>query len=374
MPWLERNTMSLRGEFVQLARLQRFSFAELCRRFGISRKTGYKWCRRHSTTANLGDQSRRPTHSPRRTATEIEGRVVDLRQQHPAWGARKLRKVLQTRGVNAVPATSTITDILRRHGLIAPEEALKHSAWQRFERAEPNELWQMDFKGYFATDAGNCHPLTIVDDHSRYAVGLFACGDERTQTVRERLTNVFRRYGLPRALLTDNGPPWGSAGADESHTALTVWLLQVGVPVLHGRPYHPQTQGKDERFHRTLKTEVLHTRFGGLAQCQQRFDGWRHEYNWVRPHQALALEVPGSRYQPSRRAYPEKLPAAEFAPGQEVRKVEANGIIRLWGRRWKVGRAFAGLNVAIEPSLEDGKYAVRFNGLKVKTLDRRAGE
>src|SRR5205807_4484324 len=151
--------------------------------------------------------------------------------------------------------------------------------FERFERAAPNELWQMDYKGHFATRAGRCHPLTVVDDHSRYAVGLRACGDERGGTVQAELTAIFRQYGLPERMLMDNGSPWGS-DALHRHTWLTVWLLELGVAVSHGRPYHPQTQGKDERFHRTLTAEVIGRRaFADLAECQRRFDAWRVVYN-----------------------------------------------------------------------------------------------
>jgi transposase InsO family protein len=345
--------------------------ARLCRRFEISRQTGYKWLKRQKTECNLEDHSRRPIHSPTQTPAPMEANVVKLRREHPAWGARKLRKVLLNEGVLDVPATSTITGILHRHKLIVADESVKHKAWQRFERPEPNELWQMDFKGYVDTDTKACHPLTVLDDHSRYAVGLFACGDEQTNTVRARLTAIFQRYGMPLAILSDNGPPWGGTNSTERYSKLSVWLMTLGIKVLHGRPRHPQTQGKDERFHRTLKAEVLCDRFTGLLQCQKRFDGWREEYNWKRPHEALELDVPGSHYRPSVRAYQEKPIQFELAPGQVARTVENNGMIRMWGRRWKVGQAFIGLKVAVEPTTEDGIYQVLYNGLKVKKLDQR---
>jgi transposase InsO family protein len=372
MPWKASDLVSLRDEFVLLALQDGRNMSRLCERFEISRKTGYKWLKRHKFDQGLADHSRRPKKSPRRTAAEVEARVIELRRQHPAWGGRKLRKVLVTRGMLNVPATSTVTDILHRHGLILPEESAKHKAWQRFEHSEPNALWQMDFKGPVATDSGQCHPLTMLDDHSRYAVGLFACSNQRAQTVQAWLIHAFRRYGVPRAILADNGPPWGTVHSEEGHTELSVWLMRVGVEMWHGRPYHPQTQGKDERFHRTLKTEVLWARFAGLTQCQTRFDDWRQEYNWVRPHEALGLEVPGSRYRQSARKFSENLRKTEYSSEQEVRKVEANGLIRYKMKKWKIGKAFSGLNVAVEPAAEDGKCDVRFNGIKIKTLDLKA--
>jgi transposase InsO family protein len=372
MPWEARGTVSLREEFVRLASNQLCNFSQLCGRFHVSRKTGYKWLKRFAAggVAGLADRSRRPHLSPERTRDEIEKAAVALRITHPAWGARKLRHVLIARGIRSVPAVSTINDVLHRHHLIKPEQAAAHRAFQRFEREQPNEVWQMDYKGYFKTDSGSCHPLTVLDDHSRYALGVSACADERSATVRERLTAIFRCYGLPLAILCDNGPPWGTAGAEERHTELTIWLMQLGVRILHGRPYHPQTQGKDERFHRTLKAEVLWQRFADLAQCQKRFDAWREEYNWVRPHQALGLQVPGKRYTPSPRSYPEKLP--EIEPSGQARSVDRNGSISVWSRRWKIGQAFRGQLVTLEPTQTDGVWSVRFHGQEIKQLNRRS--
>lgn len=374
MPWKARNTVSLREEFVRLASQADRNMTQLCERFGIARNTGYKWLRRFSAapTAALQDRSRRPHLSPEKTSADMEAAVVAARKKHPVWGGRKLRCVLQREHQTGVPAKSTITDILHRHGLIAAVESQKRGAFERFERAAPNELWQMDFKGHFATDEARCHPLTVLDDHSRYAVGLIACDNERTETVKQCLTGVFRRHGVPQAMLCDNGPPWGTAGAEERHTELTVWLMQVGVKILHGRPCHPQTQGKDERFHRTLRNEVLWDRFHGLADCQTRFDGWSYEYNWVRPHEALGMKVPGDRYRPSERTFPEVLPRAEYGPNQMVRKVDSSGSISAWNESWKIGKAFVGQRVALEPSEEDGVWNVLFHGLLAKKLDRRS--
>lgn len=373
MPWKARSAVSLREEFVRLAG-QGEAMAALCRRFGISRKTGYKWVSRCKAWGweGLQDHSRRPHSSPAKSADTLEVRVVELRQRYPAWGGRKLRKLLEREDWQPLPASSTITEILHRHALIFPEESQKHQAFQRFERAQPNELWQLDFKGHVAMGSGRCHPLTMLDDHSRYAVGLFACGDERTQTVQERFRVVFRRYGLPQAILCDNGPPWGSAGGEEKHTELTVWLMQQGVRVLHGRAYHPQTQGKDERFHRTLKNEVLWDCFADLLESQKRFDQWRKEYNWVRPHEALGMDVPGTRYQCSKREFVEHPQEPEYDSGQLVRKVDASARISLWNQSWKIGKPFAGHRILIEPTPIDHLWDVYFYGIKIQTLDRRS--
>jgi transposase InsO family protein len=286
MPWKEVSAMLLREEFVVLARAAPANVAELCRRFGISRKTGYKWLAREQAGGkrSLVDASRRPHASPLQTSAAVEALVVKWRQAHPAWGGRKLRARLLQLGESQVPAASTIQAILRRHGLIDPVESTKHHAWQRFEYESPNDLWQMDFKGHFAmTSHTRCHPLTVLDDHSRFSLTLLACENEQTATVQNGLTATFRRYGLPRRMLADNGSPWGCGGV-HSYTPLAVWLIRLGVRVMHGRPYHPQTQGKEERFHRTLQAEVLQgAQFDDLRDCQQKFDRWRDVYNLERP-------------------------------------------------------------------------------------------
>jgi transposase InsO family protein len=282
MPWQELSVMDQREEFVRLALATGTNKKELCRRFGISRSNGYKWLRRYAAQGRTGlaDRSRRPHRSPQRTEEAMEAEVLRIRaKSNGAWGGRKIAKVMRRNGLEAVPAESTITEILRRHGKLEQRAAEHPGSYRRFERAHPNELWQMDFKGHFAVSRGRCHPLTVIDDHSRYALAVDACGDERDMTVRERLTAVFRRYGLPFVMLMDNGPPWGDSGA-QPFTSFTIWLMQLGVRVTHGRPYHPQTQGKDERFHRTLTAEVLSaSSFRDLSECQSAFDAWRQIYN-----------------------------------------------------------------------------------------------
>jgi transposase InsO family protein len=274
-------------------------------------------------------------------------------------------------GHETVPAASTITDILRRHDLIDPQKAQKHRAWQSFEAPAANDLWQMDFKGHFSMAQGRCHPLTSLDDYSRYALCLAACSDEKGVTVQERLRAVFRRYGLPRRLLLDNGSPWG---ADERHiyTPLTVWLIRLGIMVIHSRPYHPQTLGKEERFHRSLKAEV--TQYCGdlsLELCQQRFDQWREVYNCRRPHEALKMQVPASRYQPSPRRFPEKLPPIEYGPQDALRKVQANGWISFRNREYRLSKAFRGEYVALRPTQTDGLWEAFFCNQKIDQIDLR---
>ncbi len=373
MPWEEVSVMSQRKEFVKLAQAEGANVRELCRRFGISPTTGYKWLSRFDGggEAGLADLPRRPCCSPRRTRAEVEELVLKVRDAHPAWGGRKLRAWLLARKHELLPSPSTITAILRRHGRIDPTESAKHRAWQRFEHQAPNHLWQMDFKGHFALMEGRCHPLTVLDDHSRFSLGLEACGDERTQTVQQRLTRIFRRFGLPERMVMDHGAPWG-LDADHRYTPLTVWLLRLGIGVSHGRPYHPQTQGKDERFHRTMKAEVLRgDPFRDMKHCQEAFDTWREVYNLERPHQALEMATPASRYQVSHRPFPEQLQLVEYGPEDKVRRVQDQGRFTWKGRKVKISTAFKGLPVAVRPTSTDGLWEVFFMTNKIRQIDLR---
>ncbi len=254
-----------------------------------------------------------------------------------------------------------MTAILRRHGCIAPLQTTKHDDCQRFEAVQPNVLWQMDFKGDFALMDGRCYPLTILDDYSRFSLALEACSHQRRDIVQKHLTTTFRRYGLPQRLLTDNGGPWGSCGND-GHTELAVWLIRLGIRLSHSRVCHPQTLGKDERFHRTLQTELIATQtFSSLDHCQRSFDRWPLIYNFDRPHEALALAVPASRYVPSPRSYPEILPTIEYNSTDIVRKVQAKGEISFHGIEFKIGKAFRGHCIALRPTTTDGLYNVFFS-------------
>jgi transposase InsO family protein len=364
--------MSERHEFVLLASQSGANIRQLCRRFSISPTTGYKWIDRFDNNAmNLADRSRRPHNSPTRTAAEIENIVVQLRREHPSWGGTTLAQRLHDQGHQSVPAPSTITDILRRRQLLDPKESDKHRAFQRFERAAPNQLWQMDFKGEFAIARGRCYPLTVLDDHSRFALAVQACARNTRNNTERALIAVFRRYGLPDEITCDNGSPWGTQGRGY-YTKLTVWLMRLGIAVHHSRPNHPQTQGKNERFHRTLKAEVLRYQQGDtLAAWQAHFDRWRYIYNNERPHQALDLKVPASRYQPSRRSFPRRLPAIEYGPTDIVRKVRGYGHIKYHGRELIVGSAFRGLPVALRPTTTDGLFDVFFCHQKIKQLNLR---
>jgi transposase InsO family protein len=371
MPWREVSALDQRREFVRLALQDGANRRELCRRFGISPDVGYKWLARHRAgETDLADRSRRPRRMPARCEASIEALALAVRDAHPAWGARKIARCLSREG-HAPPAISTVHAILRRHGRVNPPAGKPGQPYQRFEMEAPNLLWQMDFKGHMPLgDGASCHPLTVIDDHSRYALCLAACANEQGATVRMHLETAFRLYGLPEAMFVDNGGPWGFTLA-EPWTRLGVWLLKLGVRLIHSRPYHPQSRGKNERFHRTLKAEVFaFTSFKDLTAVQRAFDQWRALYNLERPHEALDQDVPVSRYRPSPKTMPESLPEVEYDADQLVRSVSTTkAYVSFKGRLWKVPQAFCGERLAIRPLNVDGKYGVFFAAHQVAAID-----
>lgn len=378
MVWMEKSKVSLRQEFVRLASQDGENKRELCRRFGISPKTGYKWLTRAGakgpTAQALADRSRRPHTSPARSPDAVERAVLALRREHPAWGGRKIARRLGDLG-QAQLAPSTVTHILHRHGLIAPEASRASQPWQRFEHDVPNSLWQIDFKGHFATLAGRCHGLTLLDDHSRFSLLLSALPRTDTAPVQAQLIQAFERYGLPLRINADNGSPWGSPSAGgRSLSELAVWLIRLGVRVSFSAPYHPQTNGKLERFHRSLDVEVIAGRsFQDHASVQCAFDAWRQTYNCERPHEALQLAVPAQRYRVSALSYPQHLRDIEYPSGDTVLTVGWNGFIRFHGHRLRTSTALHRLPIGIRPHPEhDGVHDVYFCHQRFMQIDLHA--
>jgi transposase InsO family protein len=360
-----------RLEFCVLAETGLVPLAELCRRFGIKRDTGYKWLARFRAEGGegLGDRSRRPRSSPARTGDAVEELVCQVREAHSAWGGRKIRGSLLRQGQRRVPAASTITEILRRRDLLS--EPSRPHAYCSFEHPAPNVLWQMDFKGAFSlTDGRRVHTLGVLDDHSRFNLCLHACPNERTLTVKSLLVATFCHYGLPQAMLMDNGSPWGNNWA-EPWTPLTVWLVDMGITVVHSRPFHPQTAGKEERFHWTLDLEVIRTRptWDDYPQVQAAYDRWRPIYNHHRPHQSLGeTVVPADRYQPSPRPYPDHIEPPHYPDGTDVRTVDHSRFS--WrGHLWRAGRAFHGKQVGVRPTTLEGVHIVYYRHHPIRTIN-----
>ena len=383
MPWKDCSIMDQRLEFVLLASCSNANISRLAQRFSISRTTAYKWIYRYRSggSAGLSDKSRRPYHSPARTAVIMEQAILQVRNSNPAWGGRKIRRRLQDmrsagqlkhiRNMN-IPASATITEVLRRNGRLDLHACEQRKKPISFEYEHPNDLWQMDFKGDVAlSDGAISHPLTVLDDHSRFNLCLHSCADQKRETVKKRLTGVFRKYGMPLSMLMDNGCPWG--GSHSSLTVLALWLLRLGIRVLHGRPYHPQTQGKEERFHRTLKTEVLNNRFfANHLRLQTAFDRWRIVYNHQRPHEALNMETPSRRYTFSPRSFPETLPTATYDTDEITRKVSTGKTLSFQRRIFYVARALIGETVAIRPTKRDGVYWICLGSFVIGELDLKS--
>jgi transposase InsO family protein len=306
----------------------------------------------------LDELSRRPKNSPGKTDEFTEALILAIRHERPSWGGRKIKRHLETLGESGLPSPSTITEVLRRNDRLNPTGEAKN--WKRFECDVPMGLLQMDFKGDFKIATGRCHPLTLLDDHSRYLLELGACGNEKGNTVKSRLKAVFRRYGLPMNIITDNGPPWGTAGFPRALTDLSLWLIRLGIRLKRSQAHHPQTMGKIERMHRTLKAEVIQARqFRSLSHCQRSFDEWREDYNLIRPHEGIGMATPSERFRISDVEFPETIPEIEYSPGDKIRKVSNIGQICFNGKRWRVGKALRGQPVAVR-EIEDGVFEVLY--------------
>ena len=372
MPPEVKSAVDYRREFVMLAIQEGANIRELCRRFQFSSRTGYKWLRRYREggLAALEDTSRRPHTSPSQLDPALAQRILELRDAHPTWGGRKLYYALEQQGVRSLPAISTITRLLHRTGRIDPNRPVQ-GPFVRFEHPAANDLWQLDFMGHHPLAAGRVHPLTVLDDHSRFSLTLVACADQRRATVEQHLTACFRRYGLPWAILTDNGPPWGTSRGT-GLTELEAWLIRLGIRVVHGRAGHPQTQGKIERFHRTIGQDVFGPRpFATLAVAQAAFDQFRRGYNTERPHQALGDKAPATRYEASPRTFPETLPEIVYGDDDTVHVVRSKGEIRVGGRNVFISQGLAGLPVGMRPTTTEGVIQVRFCQQEVARLDLR---
>jgi transposase InsO family protein len=370
MPWQTKDTLSMRDEFVNKAISGNFNISDLCSEYKISRKTGYKWIERYRTQGvdGLLDQSQRPHSSNNRILPEITNIILNVRSQFPAWGAKKLRQYLINKGHNSLPCEMTFNRILKRNGRIELLESEKRQHFIRFEKERPNELWQMDFKGHFKMDSKRCHPLTVLDDHSRFSIALKACNGETFLEVKAGLERAFCEYGLPEQMAMDNGSPW-KGSPPWSLSQLTVWLMRLGIKVCHSSVRHPQTLGKDERFHRSLKEEVLkYHQFRNLVETQKIFNDWRQVYNFERPHEGIGLLCPYQRYKPSVRPYPNKLPEIAYRPEDIIRKVQACGCVNYRDIRYFVGEHLKGEYVALRATSEESIYGIYFVNTKVGNM------
>jgi transposase InsO family protein len=375
MSWKPKDVLAMKEEIVSKFLTNNYSISYLAKEYSVSRQTIYKWIGRYKEygAEGLMELSRRPHSCPKRTSSENTELILKTRTEKNVWGGRKLKQRLINIGHKEedLPSESTINRVLKRNGKIDPEESKKRQKFIRFEKEQPNDLWQMDFKGHFKMGSQRCHPLTVIDDHSRFSIMLKACTAETYEFVRNGLENAFREFGLPEAMTMDNGSPW-KGSPPWTLSRLTVWLMRLGIKISHSSIRHPQTQGKNERFNRTLKEEVLKFhQFKDIKQTQEIFDDWKKIYNFERPHEGINLLCPYQRYKTSSRLYPSKLPEIEYLPEDILRKVQANGTINYFDIVYFVGEHLRGEYVAIRPTSKDGISSVYFVNSKVSTIDLR---
>ena len=367
MAWKQMDIRQQRVEFaVRASRGEPMS--ALCREYGISRPTGYLWCGRFAGEgiAGVDNRSRRPERSPAQTPARVEARIVQLRRARPDWGARKLAFLLAQEG-EPVPVI-TVHRVLLRHGLVFASDR-RSPATQRFERARPNELWQMDFKGQKENQAA-IGPLSVLDDHSRYATALEQTGTTRAEAVRERLEGVFARSGLPEEMLMDHGVPWWNTAAPGGWTRFLVWLMKQGIGCHFSAIRHPETQGKVERFHHSLERARTRRSAQGQWLEQSWLDAFRHEYNHVRPHEALGMQTPASVWTPSQRKYQPNPPGWDYGTGAEVKRLSVDGDLCINNQRWKVSLSLAKEPVRLERA--DQRILVYYCNTIVREIDLAA--
>lgn len=360
-----------REEFARAA-LQCSNFSELCREYGISRHTGYKWRDRYLDCGSMCDLSRRPHNNPNRTDESVEELILDTRRENPAWGPKKIHRVLSDGGCTDLPCTKTVANILHRHGCISPEESAKHKPFIRFERELCNQMWQIDFKGEFVMQDGNyCYPLDIIDDHSRYCIKI-APHTTTANVVIPVFSEAFREFGLPDSILSDNGSQF--AGFKGGYTKFERWLMELDVLPIHGRIKHPQTQGKVERFHSTMKKELLnHTAIADIDDARKKLELWREKYNCVRPHEALGMRRPADVYVAGRREYKEKIEEYEYSGEYRVIKVNAWGYVRFADKQVYLSETMIGRYIEFRPSEDGERFIACYRNFKIAEFDALDG-
>lgn len=374
MPWARTDSMSERVKFIATYLEYEVCFTDLCRDFGISRKTGYKWVRRYEAAgaSALTDRSRAPHDHPNAVDEDVVEAIVVLRRKHPRWGPRKLRVVLARKWAREeVPAASTIGDILKRNGLVHSRRRIRRSSPYREQLRQysgPNAVWCADFKGHFPIGRQRCHPLTISDGFSRYLLGCRALRCPVHRYTKDFFEAVFREYGLPQAIRTDNGPPFSSL-ALAGLSRLSVWWVRLGIRPERIMPGRPDQNGRHERMHSTLKAETAKPPRSSFGAQQRAFDRFRLEYNQERPHEAIDQQVPASLYRPSLRAYPSYLPQLEYPSRFETRLVYPNGVFSFFSMtQWYASVCLAGERVGLEPC-QDGRWRVHYGFVPIGVLD-----
>lgn len=370
MPLRERTANQMRKEFVERVLAQEKTKSALCAEYGISRPTGDEWIRRYQEGTLLDIRSRRPLTMPTQTPDSVEQLILSYRTEHPAIGAVKIRKILQDQGYQDIPCAKTVNNILKRHGMITREASLAATPTQRFEKAEPNEMWQADYKGHFPLQNGvRCHPLNILDDCTRFNLCCEALLTETFEDIRPVMIRLFTEYGMPRTFLCDNGNPWGTQQST-GYSKFEVWLMELGILTIHGRARHPQTQGKDESFNRSFTRELLKcTTIADMNDAQKQFDTYRHFYNTERPHHALNLDTPASRYHRSSAEYTDTIAKWEYPEGTQIRKVKETGYVTWENSGFYLSEAFGNKEIAIQKSHTENCINLYFRQFRIGKFD-----
>lgn len=376
MPWLETSPVEQRDRFIHDHRGALYTMVELCARYGISRKTGYKWLARFEEAGRRGlaDRSRAPHHCPHRITSEMAAVICAARRQHPSWGPAKLLAWLQPRHPGlALPAISTAGDLLARRGLVKKRRRRRHSQHPGVvppTTTQPNDLWTADFKGHFRTRDGiYCYPLTIADQHTRYLLACQGLLSTKGHGVRPVFERLFREYGLPRAIRTDNGVPFATCGI-HGLSQLNVWWLRLGIQHQRILPASPHQNGAHERMHKTLKGEAIRPPRTNLVAQQRAFNAFRQLYNQERPHEALRDRTPASLYRPSPREYTGTLPPVEYPGHFIVKRVTNAGTIRLKKRLLFIANALKQHPVGLE-EVDDGIWSIHFCHVLLGRIDER---
>ena len=372
MPWECRTVEDQRREFAQAA-MCCSNFSALCREYGITRRTGRKWAERYQQNEPLTDRSRKPHTTPTRTPEEVELLILDVRADNPGWGAKTIQHVLERQGYRNLPCVKTVNNILHRYGCISTEESQKRQPFMRFEKNRCNDMWQTDFKGEFRMKDNNyCYPLTILDDHSRFSIKI-APRLGTANVVMPAFLEAFREFGMPDSILSDNGAQF--AGFKKGYTQFEKWLMDLDILPIHGRIKHPQTQGKIERFHRTMKQELLnHRQITDILDAEEQFRLWRNKYNNLRPHEALGMKPPAEIYEPSQRAYKEKIEKYEYGGEYHVIKVNSWGYVRF--DKWQVylSETMVDQHIEFRPSPDGETFIACYRNYRIAEFDTEDGQ
>ena len=370
MSWKEKSVIMIREEFVKRVLSHEKSKAALCREYNISRPTGDKWIKRYINNEPLSNKSKAPFKTANKTSPDIENIILDYRKNHPAIGAVKIRRILENQGYQNLPCNSTVNAILKRNNCISKTASEAATPHKRFQKEKPNDMWQADFKGHFALgDNSRCYPLNVIDDHSRFNLCCQALTSEKFVDVVPVFVRLFKEYGLPKTLLCDNGNPWGTAQST-GYTNFEIWLMDLGILTIHGRPLHPQTQGKEESFNRSLKRELLKFhQFSCISESQYHFDKYREFYNNERPHHSLGLDVPSEHYCKSERKYPEKINEWEYPTEFKLKRVKSSGYITINSQGYFLSESFGDKTVAINESSHKGCFNIYYRQFKIARIN-----